>query len=300
MIMKILIIQIKVLMMILICGLSIYLIFVFRFNASAIENYKFDKGINKLVAGDSHTLTSINDKLLPNAQNISQTAEGLFFSYYKLRTLLINNSQIETVFLGVSYQSFSSYYNDINRKPDGCFPHYIFILPPPVQIGFLKDTKNTFALIQKSIVAGTDNWVRNIPDYAFMGSFSPVSTKILLSDKTLDKRINLQFFDDGKINDLSEENIYYFKKIVDMCNDMKVRLIILNTPMHPGYKEKVPPKFVNEFNSIVKNGEIELIEFEDLKLSDNDFLPDGDHLQESGSRLATLYLKELLSKPNLH
>lgn len=291
--------QLSIFMTIFITALSLYLTFVIRFNVKTIENFRFHKGINKIIAGDSRTQYSINDKILPNTINISQNSEGLLYSYFKLKTLLLNNPQIDTVFLGVSYHNFSYYYNDIHRVPD-VTSRYFFILAPFEQIRLLMDTKNSLPMIQQSIIAGTKNWIRNTPDYAFLGGFESYSTNILLSDSFIVKRINSQYFDDGKLYDFFEENIIYFGKIAKMCKEMNVTLIVLNTPMHPGYKEKVPPKFVNEFYSLVKIDGITIIEFNDLKLSDNDFLPDGDHLQESGARLATLYLNELINKSGKH
>jgi hypothetical protein len=270
--MKRFIIQLAVFLLILFWGISIYLVLVFRFNSKTIENYKFEKGINKLIAGDSHTKYCIDDKLLTNTQNISQDSEGMLYSYFKLKTLLINNPQIDTVLLGASYHSFSSYYNKIYSIPE-VTGRYFFILTPILQVKLLMDTKNTFPAIQKSIINGTKNWIQNSPDYSFLGGFDTFSSSIPLNDSLIERRINNQYFDEGKLNTFFEENIYYFEKIVQMCKDMNVKLIVLNTPMHKRYKEKVPTKFVNEFNTLVTNGGS--IEADDLKLSDTDF-PDGD------------------------
>ena len=175
------IIQLAVFMLVLFTGLKVYYILISRFNTRKIESYKFNKGINKLIAGDSRTQYSINDKLIENSKNISQNSEGLLYTYYKLKTLLGNNPQIDTVFLGVSYHTFSSYYIDIQKKPD-VSGRYFFILSGGEQFRLLTDTKNTFPLIQYSLIESTKNWYNNTPDSTFMGGYDCYSTPVKISD----------------------------------------------------------------------------------------------------------------------
>lgn len=260
-----------------------------------IENYKFEDKTNKLIAGDSRTQYSINDELVNNSKNISQNSEGLFYTYYKLKILLTNNRHIDTVFLGASFHTFSSYYIEIQKKPD-VSGRYFFTLPIEEQISLLTDTKNTLPLIQYALREGIKNQFYNITDTTLLGGYDCYSSPIKINDSLVNERIQFQFYTFSGENELYEENVLYFNKIAELCREMKVALIILNTPMHEKYISKVPLKFINILNELASENKLNVIDFENIALNNNDFLPDGDHLQESGAIITSIHLNDLLYK----
>lgn len=56
-------------------------------------------------------------------------------------------------------------------------------------------------------------------------------------------------------------------------------------------KKNVPEKNQNEFYDLIREQNLYLVEFEDLILSDKDFLPDGDHVSYQGSLKTSRYLR---------
>ena len=71
-------------------------------------------------------------------------------------------------------------------------------------------------------------------------------------------------------------------------------LIGLNTPLHNYYTAQVPVIFKKKFRQVTSC--INVIDFEDLHLSENSFLPDGDHLTKVGAILTSNYLQSILKK----
>lgn len=65
--------------------------------------------------------------------------------------------------------------------------------------------------------------------------------------------------------------------------------------MNKNYMKRVPQKFVNVFNELVIKNDVTVIDFRGLILSDDDFLPDGDHLQQSGAIKTSIYLEKLIN-----
>lgn len=295
--MKKFILNLAVFSLIISAGFIAYFLVISNLSLKTAENYRFGKNINKLIAGDSRTQYSINDKILNNSRNISQNSEGLLYTYYKLKLLLKNNPEIDTVLLGVSYHTFSSYYADIRNKPE-VSGRYFFVLPVTEQLRSLTDTKNTLPLIQFALSEGTKNLYNNKPDTTLLGGYDCYTTTKRINDSVIADRINFQFFEGGRERELFEENIIYFNKIAELCKERNIRLIIINTPMHKQYSAKVPAKFKNELRELIKNNGLYEINFDTLILSDADFLPDGDHLQESGAKLTSDYLNKLLNREN--
>ena len=58
------------------------------------------ENVHVLILGDSHTQCGIDDALLPNSLNLSESADTYFYSYVKLKRMLKANPQIDTLILG--------------------------------------------------------------------------------------------------------------------------------------------------------------------------------------------------------
>ena len=62
---------------------------------------------------------------------------------------------------------------------------------------------------------------------------------------------------------------------------------MLNTPVHPGYLKSIPKKYTRLYHEYISRNRLDTYEFNDLSLSDSDFLPDGDHVNYDGAMLTT-------------
>ncbi len=262
---------------------------------SKIENYKFSPTINKLIIGDSHTRLAINDKFLSNAINISQNSEGQIYSYYKLKALLANNPQIDTIFLGAGYHTFAGYYDDHVLLPD-ISSRYFFILPSKVQVDLFKNTKSPGLLIVKSLLVGASNVFSSGTKLSFLGAYENYTTKVSTSDSSIADRIQKAFFVKKELSTFSKSNLFYFQEIIKLCKERKIYVCVINTPTHKKYAQQVPVEFRNKYYSMIKASEADLFEFDGLELGDKDFLPDGDHVTENGASLTSKYLQKFISE----
>lgn len=259
-----------------------------------ILNYKLSSKINKLVIGDSHTERAIDDALLCNTKNFSIGGEGLIYSFFKLQTLLKNNHQVDTVFLGVGYHNFSAS-SDKYVLSSYYSAQYIFALPIEMQIYLLKNVNNPLRMILECFRNGIANWMNSVEKSTFLGSYEnwPLIASSFVSDALIESRIKNYYYLNGKLDDLSNSNIYFYNKIKELCASNKIKLIILNPPVHVKYKKMVPLKFKSIYDSVTNDEMKDVIEFNELKLNANDFL-DPDHVSESGAILTSQYLNELI------
>ena len=65
-------------------------------------DYKIKEKKNILIVGNSHTECSINDSIISNSVNLSQSASSYFYSYMKIREFTKYNPQIDTVIISFS------------------------------------------------------------------------------------------------------------------------------------------------------------------------------------------------------
>jgi hypothetical protein len=250
------------------------------------QPYIFDKTIKTIMTGDSHVQCAINSDLVDGLENISVDSEGYIHSYFKLKKILAANPQIENIILGFSYHNLSSFFDayTIGKHAKSILPRYVDLFSYNELFELVKAYPALWWPAFSKIVS------TNNDKYPYIGKFSNGHTKELMFKKDLMlKRINSQYFMNGKPREVSKNNIEYFGRLITLCKQHKVKLTLINTPLHKKYFDEIPIKYIEEYKKLIKESDLDIIEFESLVLSDQNFLPDGDHLNTSGAFLATHY-----------
>jgi hypothetical protein len=275
------------------CVLLIFLCTLNYINNKALANYRVDKNITSLFIGDSHMQLAVNDSLLSNGINLSQTSESLLYSYFKAKAIIENNPAIKKLYLGVSYHSISDYYDEYiyGQYSADISPRYFFILPAKEKIKIIVGNIIRLPDFIKNIISNGCNTITAKPHlYSFMGHYENGFDTSVISKSSMDKRLQLQFYNNDKVRGFSSVDIYYLGKIIDLCKANNVQLTILNTPLYPYYKNKIPKKFIDEYNTLLTKNHLRLLDFHELNLSDSSFIPDGDHVSVKGAKLVTKFL----------
>jgi hypothetical protein len=255
-----------------------------------------DPETSTIFVGDSHIRTAINDGMLEKSINIGKGSETYYFSYFKLKMLLENNKKIKHVYLGFGCHSISDYYeNFIYGEYSGIYaPIYFYLLPLKEELKtILWNRANLMIFIRNVIKQGTKQSF-NANSYSLLGGFSNPFYEGGHIDFLVDKRLNTQYFTNGKLNPFSELNIFYLNKIITLCETRGVNLTLLNTPVHEYYYSRIPRPYIDEINRIVKTSNVNYIDLSNLKLCDSCYTPDGDHVTHIGAKTTTLKLKELM------
>lgn len=249
------------------------------------SEYRVDPNVKSIFIGDSHIQNAINDAQLPASINLASNSESFYFSYYKLLMLLRSNPSVENVYLGFSYHSLSDYYDDFISGEYSAVtaPKYFFLLPPSEQLKMVYWNSHKLPSFTKSIVKEGFKKL-NKPNYhPFFGGYVnefPISSAV---DSSMNKRLNFQYFTNGKLNGFSETNTEYLHKIVDLCKEKNINLYALNTPLYEYYHTRVPEAFKENLRSAIEENQINYIDYSDLLKERSYFIPDGDHVSVSGA-----------------
>lgn len=252
--------------------------------------YKLNSKINIIAIGDSHIQQSLNDSILFTIKNLANSSESFVYSYYKLIAITKNNPQIDTIFLGASYHSFSKYYDDFTYN-SSVLKKYFYILPFKKQLEMIKKINDPFVFIISSFKI----LLKPSRYYDWIGYFNNYSTNVSVNEQSIVNRINFQYYKNDSLYGYSKDNISYFYKIVQFCKVNKIELIIVNTPLHKSYQEKIPKDYINKFYSLVSENNLSIIEFDKFSFEDADFLPDGDHVSKRGSEKSSKIIDSLLN-----
>ena len=250
------------------------------------KSYIIDKNVTTIIAGDSHTQFGINDIFLNGVQNISINAESYFYSYYKITEIFKHNPQIDHIILGFSYHNISSYYDDyiFGKDAQSILLRYIDILSfESLTEMNLFSNSDLIRYILKALISPSI-------DYSYIGKF--VESKEKFDEDSMKTRINNQFFFEKNVRNFSRINLKYLKKITKLCGKYNIKFTLINTPLNRKYFDEIPPLFINTYFEIIQEFDLTLIDFSELYLSNDCFLPDGDHLNTFGAEKFTKMLND--------
>jgi hypothetical protein len=285
--------------------ISRFLIFFFTiFLFIVIGNYwlikltpiNFPSKKNILVLGDSAPECAINDKIFKKSVNFSAPAESYYYSYLKLKKILETKQAVDTVLL-----SFS---------PHNIFDNTWFASQSNIQHNFCRYypfmSRNDFRFLLESHPKSVIYSLRPIALQFLKNIFRRVLGDNVLqiggfTSLDLDRLEDaLQSLKDGKAikdfrlpKDLYPTNveIVYLNKILQLCNEKQVKLILINLPKrvellrHKRYGMEEFQKLYNtEFS------QLDYFDFSSMPMED-EMYADLLHLNKEGSSYFSKFLE---------
>jgi len=279
--------------------------------------FKLDDGIRTLIIGDSHTMAALDPDIINKSKNISLDSENYFFTYYKLRYYLFNNSQIKNVILGFSTHNVSKmssemfFYHGPTEKQEldryyrildlegkfriMSFRKYFIISVLKYDFGIpLEIYKDDFFLkkvFQKNM---------NKSDYDFIGGYYR-SEKSNVNLEDIKKKIKEYYYNDHMIyQGESQLNIEYLNKIIELCAKKGIEVYLYNTPVYWIYKKMIPAENVHDFERVKeeimkKYRNIVYIDHTDY-IHDKDYFGDQDHVNSFGAKIVSRIIDERISR----
>jgi hypothetical protein len=264
-------------------------------NKQLLKDYALNN-IHTILIGDSHMEMGMNDKLFPNSVNLAKSSDGYIHTYAKLQAILKSNPHINTVVVSYSAHNLSSYFHTFIYGRDGRFgfADYFPVLPSEAKMELLKHNHSlgihSLSLILKS---GFNNLFAESNHYSFLGSYFP--RHYFLEDTAgIRKRINTQFYNKEKLIAISAIQLKYLKKIIDLCSDNKIKLVLLELPLHAYYYMQLPDEYIRKAAAAIADQPVVFMHCRELRLPDSLYLPDGDHVNAKGADTATKYIYQKL------
>jgi hypothetical protein len=265
--------------------------------------FKLPNGTKTLILGDSHLETAINPKDIPNSYSIAKSGENYFYTYNKLIHFLKNKQNIETVIIGCSWHNFSKIYQepclfgDKSETMSGYFPllnnnsksvikrwdpNYIvpfLTYDIGLPLGIYKDRFLLAGLMHKQLAISAN---------PFYGGFRDINASNV-NDSAIGEKIKLYFGDENLAN--SQLMVTYLHKVIELCDRNNIEVVLVNSPVHPQFREKVPKFYIEAFNVILtdlryKYKHLDFIDISDLDLP-GDAYYDGDHVNKIGSAIVS-------------
>jgi len=259
--------------------------------------WKLNPQTNSVFMGDSHLEGAIIDSTLPGCQNVALNSESYFYTLQKLKVIIKNNPSVKKVYLGLGYHNLSSYFEpyifgEFSAQIGG---RYYYLLPANEQWQLWKWNKNKLAAFLKNLLLSAKSVTTNNAPFPYIGGYNNLLVLSNPVDSSIQKRIQMQYYEDNEIKPFSDFNIKYLDSIVDLSREHGLSIVFINTPLATTYKQKVPEFYLKKHAELLKKYKLPYIDLSELQLASGGLIPDGDHVSCKGANELSLYLKEYLN-----
>src|SRR5690606_26188400 len=225
------------------------------------SDFKLSNNIKYLVLGHSHPECAFNDSLIVDFKNISQSGESYFYTYFKAKEIIKQNPSIETVFIEFTNNQINESMNSwiwkekyMNHRYPRYSPFMNFtdkiVLAKNNLSGYLNSTSLSLKENSDRIIKQNFNYINSIGGYLH-----------LERDKT-DSLINniKKDYSQSEHFKISEYNLKYLTKIIDLCEERGKKVILVRSPQHSKYSGYSNESLYQE----IKNNHFSSIEYLDF------------------------------------
>lgn len=250
---------------------------------------------NKIVLfGHSHSECAFNDSMIYNFKNLSHSAEPYFYIYQKVKMVLPQNPQIETVLV-----EFSN--NQIDEKMNEWTWGYKYMSNMLPKYTPFMDKADIDLLIKKSpsdfmncLSISTRNNLARVftSNYEFAGT---IGGYLRLNHSQNNSAADSANISSNKPTGrgLSYVNIEYLQKIIAYCTDHHKKVFLVRSPQHRNYEYlKNEKEFLTIKNTLFSS--VEFLDFNKFPLQEDEFADLG-HLNYKGASKFSRWFNVMLA-----
>ena len=256
-------------------------------------DYKIKEKKNILIVGNSHTECSINDSILSNSINLSQSASSYFYSYMKIREFTKYNPQIDTVIISFSDNDLFSEkekWFSSSEKINNKMTRHIILFNKDDYLDLFKS--NPIEVIVQTFILYSDFYNLHTKKRDFIGSYNKINVN------KIDEDI-IEFNRSPPIIDsiIAITELQYLLKIYNFTQENEIKLILLNTPIHPIIEKHFSVIRERNCSSIARDQMPNATYFDHTSfvLKNSDYA-DLSHLNNKGSNKYSEFLQSIFNK----
>ena len=264
-------------------------------------NFKINKNKNILILGDSHTQCSLNDNIIQNSTNLSESADTYFYSYIKLKKLLLTNNHIDTLILGFGFHNITAGQDGwlLDSKINATkIPRYFYMFEKEdikfmLKINSHAILNNLIKIIVTNFTIKTDKTTNQ--NHKHIGSYLALNKEMSQIELTKFKKVIEKYKKDKQPLNYAKLELQNLKNIEKLCSTKNIKLILINTPNIFDQLEVHPEKKKIDLikNTFAKNSKY--IDKSNMIL-DLKYFADHDHLNKMGSKLFSEEIIKILKE----
>ncbi|PKQ46729.1 hypothetical protein [Confluentibacter flavum] len=260
-------------------------------------DFKISKEKKYVLFGHSQPECAFNDSLISNFKNFSNAGETYFYTFQKIKQILPQNPQIETVFLEFTNNKISIWADkDIwsNKYMRLRYPRYASFMN--LEDNLFLMTKNVKGYAKVLPISIKYNLIRmKLNDYFYINKIGGYKYLVRKKTDSILKTMNKTGFSIyPEYQKMSVHEIHYLEKIIQFCKEMNKKVYLVRSPYHKKsfYSQN------EEALQLLKKQKFDTIKFLDFKdfPLDNSEYGDLDHLNHKGAKKFSKWFNTLLKK----
>ncbi|WP_439151223.1 hypothetical protein [Winogradskyella sp.] len=266
-----------------------------NFVVKSKASFKISDTKTTLILGHSHSACSLNDSIVTNSINLSGSGESYFYNYQKAQKLLSDNNHIKTVFIEFTNNQVDSVMDDwiwSYEKMSYFLPFYSpFMERDEFELLF---KNNSTDLLSSYSVATRKNLFRIIKnDYSYIDELGGYdATKLSKIDEMIENNRVEPIISSSHA--LSEKNILYLRKMVDLFKINNIEVFLIRSPQHPIYPDTSNEKV---FKDVLNNrfNDVPFLDFDAMNFPNSHYL-DPQHLNYEGAKDFSILFNDLIQQ----
>ncbi len=258
---------------------------------------------NGIILGNSHAACGIDDQYINGFINLGRVTEAYMYTYIKLREIIKQNPQLNTVFIEFDNIQIEKKWIDKWLFTDGHMARFLPRFQPFMdksELSLLAQKKPlAFISLQHNFITEGFNFVTNREltyyDEGVIGGNSRHKTSH--ADSLLQVSPAISLLPANEVN-LSQLNLQYLRKSIDMCQENGIQIVLFRLPIQEKFELW---QNENAFQQIVDEqfADIPFIDLQKFPLEISDFY-DLDHLNIYGSEKISKLLNQAIQDGLLH
>jgi hypothetical protein len=264
-------------------------------------NFKLKPETTKIIIGNSQPEAAYNDSLIPSLKNLANAGESYFYGYQKLKEVLKQNPQINTIYIEFNPTTI------LIREDDKIWTDRYIKYQVPNNLAFfdfydhkLLITHNSIGYQQSVLKSLKSNLKRMaLSQYNFIDSVGGYRTIKWSHTASILDTLKYDHKTQYKLEQkkTSTYDIIYLKKMVDLCKKKNIEVNLIRSPYHEKF---IGRKYETLFQEYRKKNfrDVDFLDFKDFKIDDSEF-GDLQHLNYKGARRFSLWFGKYISTMSL-
>lgn len=256
-------------------------------------NFTINGDSQFLLVGHSHSACAFNDSLIDGLTNCSESGESYFYTYFKTKQLINQNPNIDYLFIQFSNSQIDTIMNSWiwgDKYISSRFPKYAsFMDASSLKLLLSHNPKSVKESISPWLQFNLNKTVNSFNYADEMGGY--LYSPLEIPDSLLKEKRTKKQFDQASYK-TSSANIKYLHKIIKYCEQSKVKVFLIRSPLHAKY-----PGYENEiiFQKLLKRqfSKTEFLDFSMFPASNSEYL-DLEHLNSKGANKFSSWFDRLI------
>jgi len=280
-----------------ICTAVLFLFFIQNRLVQHMADFAFPQHVTMVVVGHSIPECAYNDGEIENFKNFSSSGESYFYSFSKIRHVLVNNPQIETIFIEYTNNQLDEAMNQWiwgDRYMNHKFPRFApFLLFKDHLLLVRKNISAYISAMAVSLKHNAKTILKNETNFIqIMGGYKDLYRKNSVDTATI-TIAQLPKFLEEKDTKVSQYNLSYLRKSIDLCQQHGVNVVLIRSPLHPHYQRlKNHKKFSDVLSTYFSD--VDLLDFHAFPLGKDEFA-DMQHLNHFGATKFSKWFNNMLT-----